>query len=202
MRGTPDEERSPRAIPGIGSHTNSGEALTVYSDWLRGGQTTDSSAYHLWSDRDLYGCPKDDPFPCPGKENNGVLGGAFGDRAVFAPGAANRFQQGGAVSIMEGVDIRTGDTYNGNDNWDRARVGGHELTHTYGEGANPSVGDGFGHHDHCKNSNNCNIMRPGFSDAVQTYWIDWSRCEVYRWYFHGDDQYGGAPEPCPNWYQP
>lgn len=44
-------------------------------------------------------------------------------------------------------------------------------------------------------------MRPGFSDAVQTYWIDWSRCEVYRRYFHADE-YDGAPEPCPNWYQP
>ena len=78
--------------------------------------------------------------------------------------------------------------------WDAARVSGHELTHTYGEGGHPAG---------CKSSSNCNLMTAAFSQSnTNTYWTDWSRCEVYRYFFHSGDTYSGPPEGCPNWYRP
>jgi hypothetical protein len=112
--------------------------------------------------------------------------------AVFNPTIVDDQTEANAVSTVEGHDF-VGDSYNAGNFRERARVGGQELSHVYGE---------ENHRQHCKASSKCNIM----SDDQATwdmaeYWIDESRCEVYRYYFHLGDEYE-AGEPCPNWYQP
>jgi hypothetical protein len=187
------KDGSPRGIPDIGSQTSVVEALNGYTNWLNGdnSRTTESSAYNLFTDRDLYGCPNHEAL-CPGQEDNSVIGVAWGNRADAAPTTADKATQAGAVSIIEGKFYRC--CYDPNKDWDMARVDGHELTHTYGE---------EDHHPDCKDSSHCNIMMPIFDeDSEQTYWIDWSRCEVFRYYFFAQDEYNGPREPCTDWYQP
>lgn len=191
------KDGGPRAVPDVALNTNGEQALRTYRDWLQGSssRTTESSAYHLWTDRDLYRCPVKSHTSCPGQEDNKLVGIARTDTAVLTPTTTNKLEQSIAVSVLEGLDIRDGDGYNADNDWDLARLSGHELSHTYGEQHHRSNCRDFGAE--------CNIMlSPLDFDTMGTYWINESRCEVYRWFFFQDNNYDGSTEACVNWYEP
>lgn len=158
-----------------------------------------TNAYQLWTGHNI-------KTSCPGPDNGLCLYGvSLADRARHNweghtwegvwRAQASASTRADSTSVAEGVDHNY-DYYDATSTWQRGIVGGHELSHTYGEG---------NERDSCRDSSHCNIMQMWTRRAnVDTYWIDKSRCEVYRWYRHYDTVYNklpdGAWEPCPNWY--
>lgn len=173
---------SPRAVGW--SLLDNNEATTAvgeYMDWLwQASRLTGANSYQFWVSVNLVSGTLD------------AFGGARSNSAVRFPAATDNFAQSRAANVVEGHDF-SGDNYNANRFEDRARVAGEESSHNYGEET---------HRSHCKSSGVCTLMGNYPTWDESEYWIDASRCEVYRYYFHAGDEYDGSPEPCPNWYQP